>query len=246
MPILIKQIRNVMRRAVSAAPLVALLVLNGCHNPAPAPAEQPPPAAAPPAVTARPPLPPLDQDRLDKLLEQGDRALAAGRLLTPIDDCAYDYYRQALIVAPGHPAARHGLERLADRFIGMAEQAAERGQFDTAKAMLKHARYVDPDRPGIAETEAMIEMRSSAKRRHVALDTEQLSAHAAGLAEQLKTLGAQAKAQDAWVIIHARNDAEGRWIYQQLASAAGDRRIRAELSIGAPPAVDLLQMNGTN
>ena len=66
------------------------------------------------------------------------------------------------------------------------------------------------------------------------------------LAEQLKTLGAQAKAQDAWVIIRARNDAEGRWIYQQLAAAAGDKRIRAELTIGAPPAVDLLQLKETN
>jgi hypothetical protein len=201
---------------------------------------------APPAAPAVRPAAPINQDRLDLLLDQGDRALAAGRLLTPIDDCAYDYYRQALLVAPNHPAAVHGLERVADRYIGMAEQAADRGQFDTAKAMLKHARYVDPDRPGIAETQALIDMRSSAKRRHVPLDAEELSSRAAGLADQLKALGGQAKAQDAWVIIHARSDAEGRWIYQQLASAAGDRRIRAELTIGAPPAVDLLQMNEGN
>jgi hypothetical protein len=236
--------RNVMRCAVGAAMLAALPVLNACHGPAPAVQETPPTAAAVPAPAS--PAPPIDTDRLDLLLEQGDRALAAGRLLTPIDECAYDYYRQALVAAPNHPAALHGLERVADRYIGMAEQAAERGQFDTAKTMLKHARYVDPDRPGIAEVEATIELRSNAKRRHVAIDAAQLSEREAGLAEELKTLGAQAKAQDAWVIIRARNDAEGRWIYQQLAAASGEKRIRAELTIGAPPAVDLLQLNGTN
>jgi hypothetical protein len=245
MPILPKEIRNVMRCAIAAAAFVLLPVLNACHGPAPAPTQELPPTVPSPVAPAVAPVSRIDQDRLDLLLDQGDRALAAGRLLTPIDDCAYDYYRQALVVAPNHPAAVHGLERIADRYIGMAEQAAERGQFDTAKAMLKHASYVDADRPGIAETEALIELRSTAKGRHVALDTEQLSAHAAGLADQLKTLGAQAKAQDAWVIIHARSDAEGRWIYQQLASAAGERRIRAELTIGAPPAVDLLQLNDT-
>jgi hypothetical protein len=244
MPILPKQIRNVMRCAISAAVLASLPVLNACHAPAPAPQESPPTVATLPPPAA--PAPHIDTDRLDLLLEQGDRALAAGRLLTPIDDCAYDYYRQALVVAPNHPAALHGLERVADRFIGMAEQAAARDQFDTAKAMLKHARYVDPDRPAIAEVEATIELRSSAKRRHVSLDAAQLSERTVGLAEQLKTLGAQAKAQDAWVIIRARNDAEGRWIYQQLAAAAGDKRIRAELTIGAPPAVDLLQLKETN
>ncbi len=34
-------------------------------------------------------------------------------------------------------------QRLAERFVGMAEQAAERGQFDTARSMLERARYVD-------------------------------------------------------------------------------------------------------
>ena len=44
-------------------------------------------------------------------------------------------------------------------------------------------------------------------------------------------------------MIRARSDAEGRWIYQQMADSPGDRRIRAELTLGAPPGVDLLQLN---
>jgi anti-anti-sigma regulatory factor len=235
MPIFPIQVRNVMRRAIGCAALVLLVVPSGCRSPPPAPEE---PVAVPaPMPAPMPSAPPIDEDRLDLLLEQGDRAFKAERLLTPIDDCAYDYYRAALLVAPDHPAALHGLERVADRYIGLAEQAAERGQFDTARSMLERARIVDAQRPGIAETEALIELRKSAKRQHVVLDAQQLAAHDAAIAAQLKQLGAKAKAEDAWVIIRARNDAEGRWIYQQLAqrgqlvSARNSRSARRRVSI---------------
>ncbi|HEY6600109.1 MAG TPA: hypothetical protein VIZ30_12375 [Pseudomonadales bacterium] len=207
----------------------------------------PEPATEPAAILARAPAPvvaapPVDIDRLDALLERGDQAMKAGRLLTPIDDCAFDYYREALALAPDHPAAQHGLQRLAERFVGMAEQAAERGQFDTARSLLERARIVSPQLESIAAAQAQIDLRSSAPRSRTALDPEQLSAHAADVAARLNALGAKAKAEDAWVIIRARSDAEGRWIYQQMASAPGDRRIRAELTLG-PPGVELLQLN---
>jgi len=238
--------RNVIRRALRGVGLVALIALYACVNPAPERA--PTPAPAPPAQAEPPPVPPprIDMDRLDALLEQGDRALKDGRLLTPIDSCAYDYYREALKVAPNHPAALHGLERVAERYVAMAEQAAEKGQFDTARKMLDRARIADPDLDSIDATEAQIKMRSTAQRQHASLDVDQLSAHSGELAAHLKTLGAQAKAQDSWVVIRARNDAEGRWIYQQMADSPGERRIRAELTLGSPPGVDLLQLKGTS
>ncbi len=147
------------------------------------------------------------------------------------------------MVAPDHPAALHGLQRIAERYVSMAEQAAEKGQYDTARKWLDHARLVDPDLDSIAATETQIKVRSTAQRDHTTLDVEQLSTHGAELSGQLKTLGAKAKARDAWVVIRARNDAEGRWIYQQMADSPGDRRIRAELTLGAPPSVDLMQLN---
>jgi tetratricopeptide (TPR) repeat protein len=221
--------------------IAGVLLLAGCQQPALQPAA--PPAA--PAVAEPQPAPvaapaAIDEERLDALLEQGDEALVAGRLLTPIDDCAYDYYRAALQVAPNHPAALHGLGRIADRYLNLAEQAAQRGQFATAQSMLERARIADPGRPDIAETAATIARREQADTRHVGLDAVQLSHRAASLAAQLQRLGSAAKAANAWVVIRAGNDADGRWIYQQLARGEGKTRIRAELTIGAPPAVDLL------
>jgi tetratricopeptide (TPR) repeat protein len=229
--------RNVIRSAV------ALLLLAACHQPAPRPAaaSAPAPAPAPAVAPAAPRAPAIDEDRLDGLLEAGDAAFKAGRLLTPIDNCAYDYYREALKVAPNHPAALHGLGRIADRYLSLAEQAAQRGQFATAKSMLERARIVDPDRDGISETAALIERREQADSRRVGLDAAELRSRSSALAERLRRLGTTAKASDAWVVIRAGNDADGRWIYQQLARGDGETRIRAELTTGSPPAVELLQ-----
>jgi tetratricopeptide (TPR) repeat protein len=222
--------------------IASTLLLCACQHAPPPPPVAPPPepgsaATTPARVTA---APVIDEERLDALLEQGDEAFAAGRLLTPIDDCAYDYYRAALRVAPNHPAALHGLGRIADRYLSLAEQAAQRGQFATAQSMLERARIADPNRPGIADTAAMIGRRERADTHHVGLDPAQLAQRAAALAERLRQLGSQAKTGNAWVVIRAGSDADGRWIYQQLARGKGETRIRAELTIGAPPAVDLL------
>jgi hypothetical protein len=235
--------RNVMCCAVRSVVFAGLLLLGACIAPPPAPApapESPPAPVASPAPPAKMSL--ADADRLDALLEKGDRALKDNRLLTPIDNCAYDFYREALVVVPDHPAALHGLQRVAERYVAMAEQAAERGRYDTARKMLDHARLVDPDLDSIQAAEAQIKTRSTAQREHTPLDTEQLSAHATELSARLKALGARAKSRDDWVVIRARNDAEGRWIYQQMADSPGERRIRAELTLGTPPGVDLLQL----
>jgi tetratricopeptide (TPR) repeat protein len=228
------------RIVIHGALLAALL---GCQQLPPQPVEPPqlpPPEHATPVV-APAPTPTVDEARLDALLERGDAAFAEGRLLTPIDDCAYDYYRAALQVAPNHPAALHGLGRIADRYLSLAEQAAQRGQFATAQSMLERARIADPDRPGIAETAATIARRERAHTRHVGVDASQLAQRATALADRLQQLGSDAKAHNAWVVIRSGSDADGRWIYQQLARGRGDRRIRAELIIGTPPAIDLLQ-----
>jgi hypothetical protein len=227
---------------VGAAAVIALFF--GCSNPAPQPVS-PPTANPPPDASAAPKPHAIDLDKLDALLERGDRAYKDGRLLTPIDDCAYDYYREALVVAPNHPAALHGLERIAERYVALAEQAASKEQYAKARQMLDRARIVDPDLDSIATMRGQIDMRSSAERQHSSVDATQLAARSGDLSTQLKLLGARPKAQDAWVTIRAPTDADGRWIYQQMAAATGDRRIRAELTLGSPPAVDLLKLDAS-
>jgi hypothetical protein len=66
-----------------------------------------------------------------------------------------------------------------------------------------------------------------------------LDARSESLAASLQTIGRSAAAKAAQVIIIARNDEEGRWIYQQM-NGASESRIRARVEFGAPPEVRLL------
>ena len=233
--------RRAVARAIAAAAVGTLLLL-GCATPkAPAPA---PVAPAPTPEETAPAQPPIDLDRLDRLLTLGDAALKAGRLLAPPGDSAYDYYRDALAVAPNHPAALAGLDRIVDRYVAMANDAIQRGRYDRAKNLLERARFINPDHEGIATADGQIKLLQSSDRRRIALDGASLSERSSEMAASLAKLGVDAKADNAWVVITARNDEEGRWIYQQLRAAPGERRIHAELVIGAAPSVEIYTLVG--
>lgn len=226
--------------------LVALLSLTGCTTPDVTERPPPPPPSTPitsPSPPEAPPAP-IDLDRLDELLTLGDEALREDRLLTPVDRSAYDYYSQALDVAPDHPAALAGLNKLVDRYLGLAAEAAQRGRYDRARNLLERARFVNAKHEGIALAEAQIDLFEGARRETINLDGGALAARSRDLAATLAGLGGKAKAPGAWVTITARSDAEGRWIYQQLRRAPGDTRIRAELVIGGTPSVQIYEFRG--
>jgi hypothetical protein len=226
--------------------LVALLSLAGCTNPDVVERPPPTPPSTPMTSPSPPeaPLPSIDLDRLDELLTLGDEALREDRLLTPVDGSAYDYYSLALEVAPEHPAALAGLNKLVDRYLGLAAEAAQRGRYDRARNLLERAKFVNAEHEGIGLAEAQIEMFEGAQRQTISLDGRALAARSRELAATLAGLGGKAKAAGAWVTITARNDAEGRWIYQQLRRAPGDTRIRAELVIGGTPSVQIYEFRG--
>ncbi len=188
------------------------------------------------------PAPTIDWDRLDELLIKGDDALKDDRLLTPIDDCAFDYYVAAQKVAPDHPAPREGLDRIVDRYVALASEAAQRGQRDRALNILERAKYINAKHPAIAMAETQLELFGGATRTQVTLDGSALGSRSADVAAKLEALGVRAKAEGTWVRIVARNDEEGRWMYQQLRKAPGERRIRAELVLGGPPRIEFVSL----
>jgi hypothetical protein len=191
---------------------------------------------------AQAPLTTADLDRLDQLLTLGDDALKADHLLIPAGQSAYDYYTQALEIAPGHPAALAGRDKVVDRYLGRATDAVQRGQFDLASNLLERARFVNDAHEGIAVVERQIANFRNATRERVVIDGAALAARTPELARKLAVLGQKAKEPGVWVTITARSDPEGRWIYQQLRRAPGATRIRAELVIGGTVSVQFYRL----
>ena len=226
-------------------PIVA--VLGGCVAPPPeGPGPTPAGPGEPPAEIPPEPTPTYDEDALYALLDAADAALAEDRLLTPEQDSAYHYFREALAMAPDHPLARRGFERIVESYLALANRAIERERWASARSMLDRASIVDGDHLGIATLRRQVELLANAQRESVALVQSAVRGRSPGTAAQLKRLGRKARQANARVTIRAGSDVDGRWIYEQMNEAPGERRIRASLQIGVPPKVTVLFLDGVD
>ncbi len=206
---------------------------------APAPSEPKPAARDAAAGPARLPLTPAEQAAIADLLDRADRAIAADHLTYPAAGSALDLYDRVRLLDPDNEQAMRGLERIVERYLELALGAVERRRFEQARAMLDRARLVDPDHAGIPPTQAQIDLLDGADRQVIALDPDGLRDRTDAVADILRQAGAASRVDGCRAEITARNDAEGRWIYQQM-SSAGAQRIQARLNIGSPPRLEVL------
>ena len=224
------------RTALTAA--FAMVLLGACTAPTPSQQEPPPVEPAPPADIVAPD--PGESEQFLALLDTADRALADDRLLTPEDDSAYHYYRQALAMAPNHPAGRLGFERIVERYLQLTQVAMEREQWARARSMLARAEYVDSSHPGIVAMREQLELLANAERLILKLDRTALRERTFAVATELKEFGEHARSDNARVSIRVPSDADGRWVYQQLSRSPGETPIRGRIEIGLPPQVTVL------
>ena len=225
--------------------LPIMAVLAACVAPPPERSGTPSPVPGEPLIEApSEPTPAYDEDALYALLDAADAALAEDRLLTPEQDSAYHYFREALAMAPDHPLARRGFERIVESYLALANRAIDRERWASARSMLDRASIVDGDHLGIVALRRQVELLANARRESVSLVQSAVRGRSPGTAAQLKRLGRKARQANARVTIRAASDADGRWIYEQMNKAPGERRIRASLQIGAPPKVTVLTLDG--
>ena len=214
--------------------LALAALLAGCET-AQAPEQLPAEHRPPPVQQA-----PVEDERIERLLEGAAQALAEDRLTTPEVGSAHGFYQEVLKLDPDDQRAQRGLEKIVERYVRLALTAADRQRYAQGRAMLERARQVDPAHPGIAPTERQLDLLDNARRDKVRLDGEALAKRASAVQGKLKRLGRRASEAGCRVNINARSDAEGRWMYQQLNSGAGDARVRARLTVASPPTVELM------
>ena len=215
--------------------VVVAMLLAGCKVSEPAPVEVAPPAAEPAPEPL--PEPAFDQTHVSQLLWRAGAALETDRLLTPESDNAVLWYRQVLEAAPDHPQALRGLERVVERYIVLARRAMDAERWPSARTMLDRAETVDSQHPGISPLRQQVNLLSRAERLTLALTHEEVRARAPVARRKLEDFGINARLPRSRVSIRAGSDADARWMYQQLARAPGERRIRGGIDIGLPPLV---------
>ncbi len=104
-------------------------------------------ASAPAAVQSNP-----DSD-VARWLRRAGEALAADQLMTPENDNAVLWFQRVLTLRPDNPAARAGLDRVAERYVELGEQKLKRRDTDSARLYAERARKLAPTAAGLTELE---------------------------------------------------------------------------------------------
>lgn len=101
-----------------------------------------------------------DLDRaleIRRLLDLGQRRLAADMLTTPAGDSAADYFGQVLALDAGNAAASEGIGRIGARYVVLVGKALDAGAYGRARRVLGSFEALSPEHPRIAPLRARIE-----------------------------------------------------------------------------------------
>ena len=101
------------------------------------------------------------QEDIYRLLQQAERALTLDRLTAPIEDNAYRYYQEILRLAPDNQPAVEGMQRIAQRYLELAEDAYQGGETTRVETLLQRAEWVAPDYAAIAAFRAQLQQVTS-------------------------------------------------------------------------------------
>ena len=126
-----------------------------------------------PKTAAQTDVPSVDADLVTRLLVAAEADLKAQRLTTPKGNNAWDKYQRALALAPGHPLAVAGLERVLENILELSVAALQRGEFERAAAYLARIRKLDPDSPLLEQGEReLAEARQAQAEREAELERQ--------------------------------------------------------------------------
>lgn len=191
------------------------------------------------------------QRLVSELLAKADRALAKDQLMTPESDNALDRYRAILLLAPKSQRARDGVNKVAQRYCQLAYKAIQRGSLATAQLWLGNAEKINPHLVAIAPLKKQLAQAHSelnaqpkdgpisliAQDDVVPLPRQHLNRRSESLMDALEELALKVKEQDSYVLIVTPNDADGRWVYQQMKQALPGYRLRGNIELGHDPKI---------
>jgi hypothetical protein len=204
-----------------------------------------------PAVTTEPQATEWQYD-ISQLLFEAEAALAADKLTTPIEDNAFDRFNAVLILRPGNETALNGLHEIFTRYVLLAQDAMRSGEYGKARALVERARSVNSESPTLANlaeelrkkereyVRAQPQLEISPNQKEIKLNVEGLNRRDDVMVEQLQGLAVQVRDSDEILLIEARSDSEGRWIYQRMAEGVPGYRLRGDIRLGRTPKVLLL------
>lgn len=155
--------------AAAAVLVIAVMIAMGRSTSTPAP-ESVDNEAAPTVITPADSAA-TESEQIQRLLQAARQDIDAMRLTTPADNNAHDKIRQVLERDPDNAEAQRGLEAIYNRYMQMAQRAAQDDQFDKAGELLDRAAMAKPDAPGIMRARVQLEQQRTEVRMQSLSDT---------------------------------------------------------------------------
>ena len=182
----------------------------------------------------------LDQiDRINILLSDAFLAFQDNRLTTPVEENAYLIYMQVLSIDPENNYANLGLTEIVEKYLDWALNAAEQKHYRKALDYLNKARSIDDAHPNINAVYMQIEESKLEKQLEFKLSVSALQNRSDNVAIQLEKIALIVEEHNASVVIAARSDKDGRWIYKQLNDST-TTRVKATFLPSTVPFVRVL------
>lgn len=184
-------------------------------------------------------VPPKDPELL---LLKASQALESGRLTRPRGDNAAAWYRQVLHMDPGNSEAIRGSRKVVRQLILRGLEAARSGDYRTAEIDLTRAQQVDFGHPGIANARVQIRewFATSVEDRRIA--PQELAERMPAVRLMIEDIAEKIVENDANFEIHARNDADGVWLYQELVRSIGDQPLHGRILAGREPMIRVIYL----
>lgn len=195
---------------------------------------------------------------IDELLAMADLDVAANRLTKPINSNAIDRYRAVLLLDKTNQRAALGLRKIGERYLTLAESQKAKGEYKKALNFVTSAESVNGKSVKLTAMKNSIRKAQRANRlvrnapktvpgakianpqRTVFnLNPADLSARNTNIKGQLAALAKRVQESKEYVLIYARNDEEGRWVYQQMRKSSVNYRLRGNIKRNAKPRVVL-------
>lgn len=197
---------------------------------------------------------PASMTRIEaRLLDQAQKSFRAGRYTTPIHNNAYDTFHAVLAINPENSHARGGLQAILLQYAQLVRNAIGQGRLSAASSTLKQAelhypanallmdlkRDIATARKALRDQPAMVEKKTP-EHEEILLSTHHLDRNTVELQQTFQRLAERLSQSHESILIFARSDREGRWIYKQLKQAANGYRVRGDIRIARSPKVRIL------
>jgi serine/threonine protein kinase len=106
------------------------------------------------------------QQTINKLLAEGDRALETSRLSSPAGDNAMEYYQSVLKLDASNIPAKKGIGKIVTRYLELARNAAVKNDWGNANRYISNAGHIDPDGDSVLNARKQItQLRNEAERK---------------------------------------------------------------------------------